>query len=250
MKKPSLFRDNIKLIALFFLFSVVFLIAQLLIFKRTSDTFFYIFQDMIFLPINAIIVSFILGNMIRENEKKERKSKTIILINEFYAESGEDIIIYLNKFIVNLNDVANCIDIKTDWAIADFSKVANKVSDLKVKFNITDEDLDSLYIKLLSKKLNILRLFENQSILEHDQFTEMLWAVYHLFEELRNRNNMPDINEKDIEHIKIDLRRAYITLVKEWILYMQNLKFSYPYLFSLSVRKAIFTTKSIGGKIK
>lgn len=249
MKKPSLFRDNIKLIALFFLCSIVFLVAQLLIFKRTSDTFFYIFQDMIFLPINAIIVSFILGNMIRENEKKERKSKIGILINEFYAESGEDIIIYLNKFVVDLNEVANCIDIKTDWSFADFTKVSNKVSSLNVKFSITEEELDSLYIKLLSKKLNILRLFENQSILEHDQFTEMLWAVYHLLEELRNRNNMQDLSEKDIEHIKVDMKKAYIVLVKEWVIYMQNLKSSYPYLFSLSVRKAIFA-KNSGGKIK
>jgi hypothetical protein len=100
---------------------------------------------------------------------------------------------------------------------------------------------------MTAKKHNILRLFENQSILEHDQFTEMLWAVYHLFEELRNRNNLPDLNEKDIEHIKIDMKRAYIALIKEWVIYMQNLKLSYPYLFSLSLRKAVFTKKGYGG---
>lgn len=247
MKKPHLIKDNIKFITLFFLCSITFLIAQLIIFKRTYDTFFYIFQDLIFLPINAIIVSFILGNMIKENEKKERKSKISILINEFYAESGEDIIIWLNSFIVDLNAVSNCVDIKTHWSATDFLKVTKNVPAIDIKFNITEKGLDGLYIKLLAKKHNILRLFENQSILEHDQFTEMLWSVYHLFEELRNRNNLPDLNEKDIEHIKVDMKRAYTALVKEWVIYMQNLKSSYPYLFSLSLRKAIYIKKNYGG---
>jgi hypothetical protein len=250
MKKPHLVKDNIRFIILFLLCSVAFLIAQLLIFKRTNDTFFYLFQDLIFLPVNAVIVSFVLGNMIKENDRKERRLKINILINEFFAESGEDIIILLNNFIVDLNAVAVCVDIHTDWSDKSFLKTASNVAALDIRFNITEKELDGLYIKLLAKKNNVLRLFENQSIIEHDQFTEMLWAVYHLFEELRNRNNMPDLNERDIEHIKTDMAKAYKLLVKEWVIYMRNLKSAYPYLFSLSVRKAVFMKKSYGGSGK
>ncbi|MDD4202454.1 MAG: hypothetical protein PHQ52_03215 [Candidatus Omnitrophica bacterium] len=46
--------------------------------------------------------------------------------------------------------------------------------------------------------------------------------------------------QKDKEHIKIDLARAYKALIKEWVFYMEHLSKDYPYLYSFAVRKNPF----------
>ena len=89
---------------------------------------------------------------------------------------------------------------------------------------------------LVEKRNFMLGLMENPNLLEHDDFTDLLWAVFHLTEELVGRKRLEGLPESDIEHLAIDIRRVYFTLTRQWVLYMQHLKNDYPYLFSLAVR--------------
>ncbi len=73
-------------------------------------------------------------------------------------------------------------------------------------------------------------------MLEHETFTELLRAVFHLKEELLNRGELKGLPGSDLEHLEGDVKRAYSLLVYEWIAYMEYLKINYPYLFSLSMR--------------
>ncbi len=77
---------------------------------------------------------------------------------------------------------------------------------------------------------------ENPNILEHETFTDLLWAVFHLAEELENRVDVKNLSDTDYSHISGDMKRAYILLVSQWLNYMKHLKSAYPYLFSLAVR--------------
>ena len=72
--------------------------------------------------------------------------------------------------------------------------------------------------------------------LEHEAFTDLLWAVFHLVEELDARESLAGIPATDVEHLNGDIKRAFGYLSREWVLYMQHLKLDYPYLFSLAVR--------------
>ncbi|WP_144277119.1 hypothetical protein [Chlorobium sp. KB01] len=40
----------------------------------------------------------------------------------------------------------------------------------------------------------------------------------------------------DREYLNGDIKRVFVHLIREWILYMQHLKEDHPYLFSLAVR--------------
>jgi len=82
----------------------------------------------------------------------------------------------------------------------------------------------------------MLRLLENPNLLEHDSFTHLLWAVFHLTEELSNRRSVKDLPDSDYEHLSGDIKRAYVLLLSEWLDYMRHLKRNYPYLFSLAMR--------------
>jgi hypothetical protein len=81
-----------------------------------------------------------------------------------------------------------------------------------------------------------VRLLENPILLENERFTDLLWAVFHLSEELNFRESLRNLPKGDIAHLTIDLRRAYSVIVSEWIAYTEHLKDKYPFLFSLSAR--------------
>jgi hypothetical protein len=93
-------------------------------------------------------------------------------------------------------------------------------------------DLEGLRCFLVKKRTFLLALLENQNLLEHESFTDLLWAVFHLTEELEGRQDLTKLPAVDYEHIANDLKRAYRQLISQWLLYMQHLKADYPYLFS------------------
>jgi len=82
----------------------------------------------------------------------------------------------------------------------------------------------------------VLGLLQNPNLLEHDEFTDLLWAVCHLTEELEAREILRDLPRYDLKHLEGDIQRAFSLLVREWLSYMQHLRRHYPYIYSLSVR--------------
>lgn len=126
--------------------------------------------------------------------------------------------------------------ITNDWSERDFARVERVLGDYKYAIEIDQFDLQDLKVFLLGQRDFLLRLLENPSLLEHESFTQLLLAVFHLTEELVCRNDFKNLPESDLLHLKGDIRRAYSFLVKEWLFYMKHLKSRYPYLFSLALR--------------
>jgi len=89
---------------------------------------------------------------------------------------------------------------------------------------------------LAGKRAFLLQLLENSNLLEHEIFTELLWAVFHLTEEFTMREDFTQMTMADGAHLAGDIKRAYVILIAEWLAYMKHLKNDYPYLFSLAVR--------------
>jgi hypothetical protein len=97
---------------------------------------------------------------------------------------------------------------------------------------------------LSGKRDFLLRLLQNPNLLENDSFTNLLWAVFHLLEELHFRPSFENLPDTDLDHLSGDMKRTYTQIVTEWLSYMQHLKHHYPYLFSLAVRTNPFAEKS------
>jgi len=97
---------------------------------------------------------------------------------------------------------------------------------------------------LLSKKEFLLTLLENLNLLEHETFTDLLWAVFHLTEELKLRDILKDLPDGDYEHLCGDVARVYTLSIREWLAYMKHLKRDYPYLYSLAVRTNPFNPEA------
>ena len=89
---------------------------------------------------------------------------------------------------------------------------------------------------LESKSDLLLRLLENPHLLEHTAFTDLLRAVFHLTEELVNREALGELPDSDYRHLAGDVERIYRLIVPEWLDYMRYLAATYPYLFSFAIR--------------
>jgi hypothetical protein len=79
-------------------------------------------------------------------------------------------------------------------------------------------------------------LLENPNLLEHESFTELLWAVFHLTEETACRVDLKQLPDTDCQHLSGDIKRVYGLLISEWLAYMKHLRDNYPYLFHLAAR--------------
>ncbi len=89
-----------------------------------------------------------------------------------------------------------------------------------------------------------MSLLENQNLLEHDNFTDLMWALFHLTEELAVRKDVTTLSENDMLHIEIDFKRVYSLLISEWLDYMKHLKKEYPFLFSFALRTNPFDSNA------
>lgn len=241
MKHP---RSNTTIAFFMILLSIFFFAVQLILFHDSKETGFLFFQDLAFLPINVLLVTWVLDRILKNREKQERLQQTYIIISAFFSEVGVNAIRELNPHIFNLPQIKALLHIQTSWVDKDFKTALDSASGIKIDAKIRQENLEPLSKQLSAKKAYLVEMFNNPNLLEHDKFTSMLWAVYHLIDELKEREAYADLPDTDLKHLSIDMERAYGLLIAEWIIYMRHLKNSYPYLFSLAVRKNPFNEEA------
>jgi hypothetical protein len=216
--------------------SLAVYLLQITIFHRTEDTFFYMLQDIAFVPIQVLLVTFIISRLLTEREKRMMLKKLNMLIGAFYSEVGPALIKSCSGFSSDLSIVAPHLLVSGNWSDKDFEKAAGFVHESDPKLDSRTADLKVLRDFLEDKRGFLLGLLANPNLLEHDTFTDLLWAVFHLSEELSSRPRLAGLPEKDFDHLTGDMKRAYARLLSEWLFYMKHLKNDYPYLFSLAVR--------------
>ena len=174
--------------------------------------------------------------MLNFREKKQRNEKLNMIIGAFFSEIGTELITYLSGFDHALDKVREELIISDDYSIKSFNLIRKKLKKYHYKIDIDKSKLPDLRKFFIDRKDFLLRLLENSHVLEHESFTELLMAVFHLAEELEHRNRINQLPEEDLEHLTKDIGRVYTLLIHQWLDYMQHLKKNYPYLFSLAIR--------------
>jgi hypothetical protein len=216
--------------------SLVLYRVQIRIFHAERDTFFYLFQDLAFLPIQVLLVTVFVDQVLRIREKMAMLNKLNMVIGAFFSEVGTMLIKSFSGFDHNFGEISGNMLVSAKWDDPTFKRVSLEANNYQYQLDLERNSLDELRTMLVAKRDFMLRLLENQNLLEHDTFTNLLWAVFHLSEELQARENLTHLEASDRKHIAEDMKRAYTLLIIEWLAYMKHLKKEYPYLFSLAVR--------------
>jgi len=213
-----------------------FYVIHYAIFRDPHHIFIYMLGDIAFVPIEVLLVVVIVHRLLSDREKRARLEKLNMVIGAFFSEVGTRLLTYFSDFDPSLDEVRKDLIVAGDWSEQEFSDVSKRLRNYGYAVEIQKVDLEHVRSFLVGKRDFMVRLLENPSLLEHESFTGLLRAVFHLTEELEQREDVGRLPQTDYEHLAGDIQRAYALLVREWIEYMRHLKNNYPYLFSLAMR--------------
>lgn len=216
--------------------SVIFYYIQILLFHNTHETFFLLFQDLSFVPIDVLLVTFFLDRLMKKREKQAFLNKLNMVIGVFFNDIGIDFIKKCNNILKDADAINSSLQITANWTDKDFTSAKKNLALTPNHLAPDTKNLESLQNFLQTKKESLLALLANPNLLEHDEFTNLLWAVFHLADELSQRENFTALPQTDIDHLKVDIHRAYKLVIIEWVSYIKHLKRDYPYLFSVAIR--------------
>lgn len=206
------------------------------IFHDVHHIFIYMVGDIAFVPIEVLLVTLIIHRLLSAREKRTMLEKLNMIIGAFFSEVGTRLLTFFSDFDPELDRIRKELIVTGDWSEQDFFGVGKRLKNYDYGVEIQKVDLKDLRDFLVEERNFLLRLLENPNLLEHETFTELLRAVFHLTEELANRDDVVQLPATDYEHLAGDIKRAYVLLVYEWLDYMKYMKNNYPYLFSLAMR--------------
>jgi hypothetical protein len=216
--------------------SGILYLVQYLVFHDTRDMAFYFLQDIAFLPLQVLLVTLILERVLRSVEKQERIEKQNMVIGTFFSQFGVALLKRLSTRDPSMESIRAELVIGNTWTDEKFRSLSSQLAGYRSGLKTGDIDFNELKQIMGSERGFLLGLLENQNLLEHEEFTELLWATFHLLEELTYRQDLSRLPKSDLDHLVGDMNRAYVLLICQWIVYMRHLKNNYPYLFSFALR--------------
>lgn len=201
----------------------------------------YVWTHLGFIPVDILLVAFLLDEIIERKEKEAMLEKLDMLMSTFFSEVGNDLISQLSAANKYKTNTENLKSIK-NWDEKDYD---NKLAELKnatidfqadIPLEQREEFLENLRTFLESKREFIINLMTNPNLLEKEEFTGLITAILHLDEELEHRKDLALVNDADFGHLNGDMQRVYDKLIHEWIYYLKYLYKHYPYMIALIVR--------------
>jgi len=233
MKRYSTF---ILVAIVFMAVSAILYLTHYAIFRDTHHIFIFMLGDLAFLPLEVYLVVIVIERILTRREKQAIMQKLNMVVGAFFSEVGTELLKRLLVCYDRKGEIVKPFAVRQDWTHNDFKRALEFARALDEKPLCQNIDLDNLKVFLLEKQPFLLRLLENPNLLEHEIFSDLLLATFHLTEEFESRPSLTGLPESDLEHISGDINRLYGRLVAEWVSYVEHLKADYPYLFSLVVR--------------
>lgn len=222
-------------ISLIFAAGMLYLL-HFVIFHDSHHIFIYMLGDFAFLPLEVLLVTLIIDRLLNRRDKRIAMNKLNMVIGAFFSEVGTELLRELSCFDKNSARKHEMLNIDGEWTEKDFMDVKSGLPNLHFEIDCRNGNLEKMKSLLVGNRDFMVRLIENPLLLEHETFTDLLWAVFHLTEELESRLDCCILSDIDYEHISGDIKRVYSALTMQWLSYMDHLRISYPYLFSLAMR--------------
>jgi hypothetical protein len=218
------------------LLSILVYYIHYLVFRDPHHIFIYMFGDLAFVFIEVLLVTLIIHHLLSRMAKKARLKKLNMVIGAFFSEVGSGLLEMLSELDPDTEKLQKEFGTKRESPEEELRQVSQWLSSHKHNLDEAEVDWEGMKVFLVGKRNFLLRLLENGNLLEHESFTDMLWAVFHLTEELESRGSLRSLPDADYRHLRGDIKRVYGQLARQWLDYMEHLNKSYPYLFSLELR--------------
>ena len=237
-------------------FSIIMVIAiiiiygsNILVLKDPEHVISYIWTHLGFIPVDILIVAFVLDEIIAKKEKEAMMEKLDMIMSTFFSEVGNDLISQLSSVNKHKADT-NYLESIKGWNDKDYENKLKEIKNINIPFkaDVAPEDreeyLTNIRELLINKREFIVGLLNNPNLLEKEEFSKLLTAVLHLDEELEHRPDLSKVTDVDFNHLNGDMERIYNILIHEWIYYLKYLNKHYPYMIALIIRTNPFDADS------
>lgn len=228
----------------FALISFAIYLLSYLLFHDIDFMSHHLMIDLAFLPIEVFLVATVFEKLMGRREEKARLERLHMITGAFFNEVGTDLVKTLAQNNSDAMITVKDYDLNETWSDADFARFKNNINQNVVKLQINATNLLELRDLLISRREYLLRLMENNNLMESEHFSQLLLAIYHLFEEIRLREDLQNLKPSDFAHLSEDVRRIYLLLTEQWINHLSHIKENTPYLFSLAVRTNPFNPEA------
>ena len=205
-------------------------------FHDAHHIWIYLVGDIAFVPIEVLLVAVVIERLLAHRDRRALLEKMNMVIGTFFSELGTDLLGELTGALADREAVVDVLSVNGDWTAARYRRTLKGVETLEIRIDPDRLDLARLSERLASQRGMLVRLLANPNLLEHEAFTDLLWAVFHLADELAARPTLADLPEADRTHLAGDVRRVYRRLAAQWLRYCEHLQKAYPYIFSIVVR--------------
>ncbi len=214
---------------------------------------FYLFHDLAYIeiyglgdvafhPIEVLLVVLVVDWVISRQEKRSQLAKLNVVIGIYFSEVGTPLLKAFSDFDPLVRRIRDELLVRGTWTSRNFADASLRPKKHEYNLFFEKDDpkalqfLENLRSFLVSERMFLLRLLDNPNLLEQESFTEQLWAVFHVADELQYRADLAHLPGGDYRHLTGDARRAYSALTSKWLKYMAHLLKRHPYLFSLALR--------------
>jgi len=224
--------------AIFLLLSAEVYLIHFLVFGDAHHIFIYMTGDLGFLFVEVLLVTLVIDRLLHQREKRSTGHKMNMVIGAFFSAMGYRLLSMMTPLVDDVDEIRAHLAFGPESRRAEIGAALDYVHNTPFSVQVTPEGLAELGEFLEEQRDFLLRLLENPVLLEHEKFTDLLWALSHVSEELAARcdYDLADLPAGDLQHIAADIERTYTHLIGQWIRYIRHLQATYPFLFSLAMR--------------
>jgi len=214
--------------------SALIYILHWFLFRDVEHISIFFVSDLAFLPVEVFLVTLIIDKGIQKREQEHIMEKMNMIIGLFFSEIGRDMIRMFSEVDLHKEDRNDEFVLINSFYRPDFNKIIKWTKEHEQTVDVCEINLLVLKNMLNDKRDFFSTLMANSAVLEHDTFSELLYALFHLQEGLNNRNILEmqcDMHKFDIQQLNLDIERVYKLLAIEWVMYMKHLNEKYRYLY-------------------
>ena len=122
--------------------------------------------------------------MLVRRDMQVRMNKLNMVIGVFFSEVGLRLLAMFSAADPRLEDIRGKLMVTGKWTDQEFRNVSAEIRSYDCTIRTDTMDLAQLQAFTSQKRDFLVRLLENPLLLEHETFTDLLRAVFHLAEEL------------------------------------------------------------------
>ncbi len=189
-----------------------------------------------FLPVQILIVTVVVDGLLGRRDRQARLKKLNMVIGVFFSEVGATLLTACLRLDLHAEEIRRELAPAASWSPARLAEAAARMRARCPAVDPRAAELEGLRAFLVSRRDVLTVLMANPAVLEHDGFSDLLIATFHVAEELAARRDLGALPPDDAAHLAVDVERVYPMLVAEWLSYLRHLQEDYPHLFSLAGR--------------